>query len=142
MPPKLTPERFWSRVDKTGDCWLWLGPLDHGGYGKCHRTDDGVERTYGAHRISYELSVGPIPDGLQLDHLCRVRSCVNPDHLEPVTQRENLVRAEGFIARQVRSSLCPKGHPYDYIRPAGGGRDCSLCKAELKRQRRAAGLKD
>jgi hypothetical protein len=82
-------ERFVEKVEKTDTCWNWTGSTDRG-YGKIGLRR-GVAPLY-AHRVSYEFHVGPIPAGLQLDHLCRNRSCVNPAHLEPVTQRENLAR--------------------------------------------------
>lgn len=82
---------FWSKVDKTSDpsgCWLWLGALNTGGWGQVKR--QGFENY--VHRIAYTELVGPIPEGLEIDHLCHVRNCVNPDHLEAVTQLENLRR--------------------------------------------------
>lgn len=85
--------RFMAKVDLAGHggCWLWTAAVDPTtGYGKFHIGPD--QRTCGAHRFAYELLVGPIPDGLVLDHLCRVRHCVNPQHLEPVTVGENLRR--------------------------------------------------
>ncbi|MGZ4586215.1 MAG: HNH endonuclease signature motif containing protein [Mycobacteriaceae bacterium] len=81
---------FWSNVEPTGFCWLWTGKLNAKGYGS-----SGAAGESSAHRAAYTLLVGPIPEGLTLDHLCRVRRCVNPDHLEPVTQRENLRRIPG-----------------------------------------------
>lgn len=87
---RLVP-RFWSRVDKTEGCWNWKGRLGHDGYGlfSIGKRDNVIP-----HRFSYELEVGPIPEGLQLDHLCRNRACVRPDHLEPVTREENMRRAK------------------------------------------------
>jgi HNH endonuclease len=88
-------ERFWSKVDRTcpGGCWLWRGQLNAWGYGHFRRTvAQGVHRTVKAHRFAYALLVGPIPTGLTLDHLCGSRACVRPDHLEPVTNAENLRR--------------------------------------------------
>jgi hypothetical protein len=84
-------ELFWSRVDKDGPngCWLWTGVHIGAGYGQASL--NGVRQV--AHRVAYELTVGPVPEGLQLDHLCRNRGCVNPDHLEPVTASENKRRA-------------------------------------------------
>lgn len=81
--------RFWSKVDKTDACWLWTGALNNSGYGTIKI--NGV--TVGAHRHSFLLAGRAIPEGLDLDHLCSVRRCVNPDHLEPVTRAENLRRA-------------------------------------------------
>lgn len=85
-------ERFWTYVDKAGpgNCWLWTGRLERNGYARFRH--DGQRS--GAHRYAYELEVGPIPDGLTIDHLCRVRHCVNPMHLEPVSGRENTRRRE------------------------------------------------
>lgn len=92
-------------VTESG-CWLWLGGCAGDGYG--------VVRTEGkneyAHRVSYQIFKGEIQAGLHIDHLCKVHCCVNPDHLEPVTCRENLVRGEGFVGKQVRQRLCLRGH--------------------------------
>jgi hypothetical protein len=86
--------RFWSKVDRTGDCWKWTAGLTGSGYGR-FRWDGGE---VAAHRFAYELLVGAIPDGLQIDHLCRNRACVNPAHMEPITQRENILRGVGRAA--------------------------------------------
>lgn len=85
-----TADRFWYRVAVTPGCWLWTGALNWDGYG-CFNA--GPEISSSAHRFAYRLLVGPVPDGLELDHLCRTRNCVNPDHLEPVTHAENVRRA-------------------------------------------------
>lgn len=106
--PPTIEERFWPRVRKTGTCWLWMGGCTPEGYGMFK-----AEKQMGAHRYAYELLVGPIPPGLQLDHLCRVPRCVNPDHLEPVTNRENSLRGTSPLAQNARKSHCPQGHPYD-----------------------------
>jgi len=96
--PETEGERFWSKVDKTGDCWIWNGGVGAGGYGAFGSYDEADDPiTVRAHRYAYEALVGPIPAGLVLDHLCRVRRCVNPAHLEPVTNAENIRR--GFDAR-------------------------------------------
>lgn len=131
----LTPsERFWAKVDKSGDCWLWTAALDRHGYG-AFRTG-GRHRL--AHRVAYELVIGPIPEGLDLDHLCRVHDCVNPAHLEPVTRRENLARGVGFIAREIRTTHCPRGHEYSpentYV--ATGSRNCRRCTYIRNTERR------
>ena len=89
-PNGLDPsERFASYVDKSGDCWLWTGSRNWDGYGQFQLKDRSVR----AHRFAYETQVGPIPDGLEIDHLCRVRACARVDHLEVVTHAENMRRA-------------------------------------------------
>lgn len=117
-------------VTESG-CWLWMGAQNDGGYGVCFI--EGIHLR--AHRIAYEIHIGPIPPELQLDHLCRVRCCVNPAHLEPVTITENLRR--GINAESSRTH-CPQGHPYSesntiitrWTRKDGRmciGRQCKIC---------------
>jgi hypothetical protein len=128
---------FWSRVTKTDTCWIWTGPLGRGGYGRAKF--DGV--TMYAHRFAYELLVGPIPEGLSLDHLCRARDCVNPEHLEPVTHRENCLRSAGPTAINAAKTHCIRGHeftPENTIVRAGGSRNCRECHNEQHRSKRAA----
>lgn len=121
-------ERFSARVripDDRTRCWEWTGSLGTYGYG--HLNVNG--RHVKAHRWSYERSVGPIPPGLQIDHLCRNRACVNPAHMEPVTTRENILRGTGFSAINSRKTHCPKGHRYETegrVR-ARGDRECREC---------------
>ena len=120
--------RFWSKVDKSGDCWLWTGRLEALGYARC-RVDG--ERVY-AHRYAYELEVGPIPDGMEIDHLCRVRHCVNPTHLEAVTHRENLRRSPIQVTSvNARKTHCPYGHPYSN-RDSRGWRECGTCRSRRR----------
>lgn len=127
--------RILARVTEgAGGCWLWSGSCDRGGYGQI--TVNGKHLR--AHRVAYEAFVGPIPDGLQLDHLCRVRACVNPEHLEPVTARVNALRGESFSAVNAAKTHCKNGHALDaantYIRPSGN-RSCRMCNAEAQRRR-------
>lgn len=114
MPDPL--DRFAAKVEVTDSCWLWTATRHRKGYGQFQF--DGSMRQ--AHRWLWEQTVGPIPEGLELDHLCRVRHCVNPDHLEPVTHAENVARAASPSAAlrrhwdnwRAERPNCPKGHPY------------------------------
>jgi len=133
--PRL-PERFWAKVSpepNTG-CWLWTGSTNHHGYGNTSAGRKG--KTALAHRFSYEALVGPIQPGLQLDHLCRTRACVNPAHMEPVTAGENTRRGrtgEATRARILARTHCPAGHAYEgdnlYVAPSGF-RGCRACHRE------------
>lgn len=118
--------RFWSKValPDAGGHMLWMAART-GGYGRI-----GVGRkTLYAHRVSYALAYGEVPEGLQIDHLCRVRHCLAPEHLEAVTQQENGLRGESGKWQQAKTH-CPRGHPYSgdnlYVRP-DGGRSCRQC---------------
>lgn len=134
--------QFFGRVDKGEGhgCWEWTGPHIKGGYGQFRVPNGkGKQRGHLAHRWSYEHHIGPIPEGLTLDHLCVNPPCVNPAHLEPVTQRENNLRGDGVAGRNARKTHCPAGHLYDeantYIRPTDGGRDCKTCINRRSRER-------
>ncbi len=140
-PSAAWVDRFWQKVNRgDGDgCWLWTASL-HQGYGH-FALSRSVTR---AHRIAYELLMGPIPEGLQLDHLCRNRACVNPAHLEPVTLQENLRRGRGTgpateaAAQKKRAKqTCQRGHeftPENTRLIEGGYRRCRTC-ARLNKQR-------
>lgn len=148
-------DRFWSKVlklpppvDVPSDapswkhfpCWLWTGAKITSGYGSFGVSTKNWMR---AHRYAFEVSRGPIPPGLQLDHLCRNRACVNPDHLDPVNNRENTLRGLGPILaaqRQLVKTHCPQGHPYDeantYHCKKKLNRMCKAChRAHLKAYR-------
>ena len=114
-------------------CMLWTGAVSAQGYGRFCRS--------WAHRLVYEAVVGPVPEGLQLDHLCRNRLCVNPEHLEPVTNRVNTLRGEGPTALNAKKTHCHKGHPFagaNLIILPDGSRRCRACKNEREVRRRAA----
>ena len=121
--------------DGPGGCWLWTASQTSKGYGQIKRMDQ--RKPMPAHRAVWLAVVGPIPDGLTLDHLCRVRLCVNPDHLEPVTNRENILRGESMSAIHARKTHCPRGHPYDVVKK-DGSRRCRKCHADRERQRRVS----
>ena len=129
--------RFWSKVNKTETCWLWMGALVRG-YGQ---TFINGKRMY-AHRYLYELVYGAIQNNLQVDHLCRIRACVNPDHLDAVTQRENLSRSristEWTIGKyQKEKQHCKQGHPFNKENTYSyrGYRRCRTCHANDQRLR-------
>lgn len=133
--------RFWSYVDlhAPGGCWNWTGHTSPDGYG--------ILRIQGATRYmprySWEKVNGPMPDGLEPDHLCRNRACVNPDHLEPVTHKVNILRGESPTAINARKTRCNRGHEFTpentYVQ-RNGGRLCRACAAEWERaNRRKAG---
>lgn len=139
---RTSEDRFWAKVlrgapralPRLGPCWSWFGARTTKGYG----TFQQGRRPVYAHRYCYELLVGPIPDGLVLDHLCRVTFCVNPDHLEPVTVHENWRRGIGpLIAgkNQRTKTHCPQGHPYDEDNTYWwrGFRNCRTCRRERQR---------
>jgi hypothetical protein len=138
---KSTKMRFYEKVHVSPDagCLVWTSAHNGVGYGRL-RVDG---RYVYAHRFAYELLAGPIPNGLTIDHLCRNPGCVNVDHLEPVTMRENILRSEGVSARQARQTHCTSGHPLSgdnlYTTPAGGRR-CRACRrdrlAEFRYRRR------
>ena len=135
--PRIPLEaRFWAKVRKSpdpGGCWIWTGSKSEGRYGSFNVA--GVIRP--AHCVAYELATGPIPDGAELDHLCRQKLCVRPDHLEPVTHKVNVLRGKGPTAQNAQKDMCSRGHPFDLINTywrTDGGRRCRACK-RLQRRR-------
>ncbi len=128
-------ELFWRKVVEAGDCWLWTASGKQ--YGK-FGGEGGL-----AHRFAYEDMVGPIPDGLTIDHLCNNKRCVNPSHLEPVSMAENIRRADLFYGIRSAVTQCPHGHSYDEANTArrNGRRHCRACdreRARIIRERRKA----
>lgn len=130
MTERTREERFWARVEVGHPlgCWEWVGALTDKGYG----VTKWGGRHRPTHRVAYELLKGPIPDGLHIDHLCRVRHCVNPDHLEPVPLVENVLRGAGAPAVNARKTHCIRGHaftPENTFHTRRGGRECRICRA-------------
>lgn len=128
--------RFLVKVEfsETG-CWLWRAGLNIWGYGKFRVG----KRTVGAHLVAYHIFIGqPPPGDIELDHTCRVRHCVNPHHVEPVTSRVNVMRGDGLAGKNMRKTHCPQGHALSggnlYARP-DGARGCRECKRLSYRRR-------
>jgi hypothetical protein len=121
-------ERFWAKVNKTETCWLWIGASNQVGHGRLWIDGKWPQ----AHRLAYEWLVGPIPAGLELDHLCRNPPCVNPVHLEPVTHRENVARGdagEAVSAMRQAQTHCKRGHEFNEVNTYTyrGRRVCRIC---------------
>jgi len=123
-----------DRIDASGDCWEWTGNHDINGYGRLSYKL--------AHRLVYEALCGPVPKGLELDHLCRNPGCVNPDHLEPVTHAENMRRGYGFKSasrNKLAMTHCKRGHAFtdaNTYRFTNGARRCRTCHRDRERVER------
>jgi hypothetical protein len=142
-PYKNVKDRILSNIEiNDEECWIWQGKLDGNGYARTsYIRQDGYYRRSGyAHIASYLVFIGTYPLELKLDHLCRVPACVNPHHLEPVTQRENILRGLSCFAINVRKTHCVAGHEYTpentFIRMVNGNpnRRCRTCKRESEKQ--------
>lgn len=143
MQPTLSPadlERFWSKVEKTSTCWLWMAGKRRG-YGAFQITTNGQRSTIQAHRIAYGLVAGDVPVGLVLDHVCRVRACVNPDHLRPVTDAVNILAGIAPAAINARKTHCKRGHSLmdeSNVYRRGRMRVCKACRRLSDAERRQA----
>ncbi len=126
---------FFSKVAKSDGCWLWTGAKQSNGYGNY--------RGRLAHRVSYEMRGGKIPYGMTIDHICRVRDCVNPKHLRVMTQKDNNLCGDSVVAKNKRKTHCINGHPLTgshiriIVRKDGTRRRCLKCEALYKRNARA-----
>lgn len=137
LADKTAQERIWAKVVKTDSCWNWVSCRNRKGYSifrvRSPKKKCGYQKLL-VHRITYELLIGKIPDGLTIDHLCRNRQCVNPQHLEPVTGKVNTLRGAGLTAINARKTVCSRGHPFNeantYVYKSEkylGGRKCKMC---------------
>ena len=125
-------QRFWDMVEKTNSCWLWIGARNNGGYGESCLNG----KTTLAHKVSLHFH-GILPiKGLVIDHLCRIRHCVNPSHMEQVTRGENVLRGIGIAAMNARKTHCKNGHEFTkentYNHPTQKTRSCRICTNQLK----------
>lgn len=134
---------FWDYVNKQGPmlveslgpCWEWLGHYDRKlGYGKYSKRIGGISKSFKAHRYAWEQINGEFPEGLEPDHLCKNRICVNPSHIEPVTHKENIRRGNCPTGINARKVQCAKGHVL-IKRPDNDNRYCIICKREYNRLR-------
>lgn len=137
--PRLRPKRerlsmlrFWSKVDKSGECWNWTAYRNRDGYGRFYLNGSYVN----AHRLAWVMHNGSIPDGLTVDHVCRNRACVKLSHLRLLTRGENVLAGTGYSGRNKRKQVCPRGHAYDIVFK-NGKRWCRACKREQDAKRYA-----
>lgn len=130
-PVQPIPDRIrrFVQPEPNSGCWLWIGSQNWGGYGVMRVAG----KTVPAHRVSYSTFVGPIPEGLDLDHLCRVRCCVNPDHLEPVTRLVNVRRGRLALPTRFVGGRCKRGHEMTNENTAKGNR-CRECARDRLRK--------
>ena len=127
---------IWAKIIVTDGCWHWCGRLSRSGYGQVGYAG---KRNLQAHRVVYEMERGPVADGLHLDHLCRNRACVRPDHMDPVSGRVNILRGQSPTANNSRKTHCAHGHELsgDNLGVCGGRRFCRACKREFFKVRRS-----
>lgn len=132
---ELLPEKIINKFspEPNSNCWLWSASTNNAGYGKI--SWNGKLKL--AHRVTYELIKGTIKEGLELDHLCRTPLCVNPDHLEPVTSKENVLRGNGLASVNAKKTHCKRGHEFNQentLLTKSGKRRCRVCDRETSRR--------
>ena len=117
--------KFWSKVEKTDSCWNWKGGVMSSGYGSFNLNKKSVL----VHRYSYEILKHMIPKNLVIDHKCKNKLCVNPEHLEVVTQKENVLRGDSFMSTNAKKTHCPQGHEYlgENLKIYNNRRYCKRC---------------
>lgn len=133
------PARVSDKIipEPMSGCWLWIGAVRCRGYGGDYGCLAFESKTWLSHRFVYSWFIGDIPDGLVIDHLCRNPGCCNPQHMEPVTRRENNRRGVGWPGKHSRTTHCPQGHPYvegNIYWQRSGGRLCRTCTIEHSRR--------
>jgi hypothetical protein len=141
MLPESSVRTFMNKfIAQPNGCWKWLGKPDRDGYGEFHSN---YLKTKRAHRIAYELLCEPIPQGLVIDHLCLNRKCVNPTHMEIVTNKQNVLRGTGFTAQNAKKTHCLKGHDLSKTGRiyARNMRQCMVCNADRARKYRGENAK-
>ena len=137
MAPTPTPPhiRFWAKVQKTDTCWLWQASLLPNGYPRFSLNGSTVY----AHRFAYERANGPIAKGLEIHHLCGIRHCVNPAHMEVATHKQNIHRGNGVAGHNIRKTHCKHGHEFNDANTclrANGSRQCIECRRIRDRDRK------
>lgn len=130
MALKSPLESLWPKIEMTGSCWIWTGTVNRSGHGmSCKKPKFGINSAL-VHRIFYETMVEHIPQGMEIDHLCRNPPCCNPSHMQVVTSKENFLRGNNPCAINSRKTHCPKGHeliPENLTQRKNGRRECKEC---------------
>jgi hypothetical protein len=141
----ITPaqaETFWAYVERSNSCWNWTASCDSKGYGQyaIGTYKPNSRRNARAHQVSYALTIGEVPENMVIDHLCRNRTCVNPAHMEVVTNKDNILRGVSPSSKHAIKTHCPYGHPYNdsNTRLNAGSRVCRTCHRQREALRKIA----